>query len=85
LASSFRQLRQPSLAKVTQPRITQVLNLLHPAPDIQEETLCLPLVESARDPMTEKHLRRLCAEVSWNRQRQQWASLRKTTANQQKQ
>jgi hypothetical protein len=38
------------LAKVTQPRITQVMNLLHLAPDIQEELLFLPLVTQGRDP-----------------------------------
>ena len=72
------------LARVTQPRITQVMNLLHLAPDIQEELLFLPLVTQGRDPIHEKQLRRLCAEVRWNRQRQQWASLRKTAAKQQK-
>ncbi len=81
------------LAKVTQPRITQVMNLLHLAPDIQlhlapdiqEELLFLPRVTEGRDPIHEKQLRRICAEVSWNRQRQQWASLRKTAAKLQKQ
>jgi hypothetical protein len=73
------------LVKVTQPRITQVMNLLHLAPDIQEELLFLPLVTQGRDPINEKQLRRVCADVSWNRQRQKWASLRKTTAKQQKQ
>ena len=38
------------LAKVTQPRMTQIMNLLHLAPDIQEEILFLPLVASGRDP-----------------------------------
>jgi hypothetical protein len=51
------------LARVTQPRITQVLNLLHLAPDIQEELLFLPLVESGRDPIHEKQLRRVCEEA----------------------
>ena len=32
------------LAHVTQPRMTQIMNLLHLAPDIQEELLFLPLV-----------------------------------------
>jgi hypothetical protein len=42
------------LAKVTQPRITQVMNLLHLAPNIQEELLFLPLVTQGRDPINEK-------------------------------
>ena len=35
------------LAHVTQPRMTQIMNLLHLAPDIQEELLFLPLVTGA--------------------------------------
>jgi hypothetical protein len=65
------------LAKVTQPRITQVMNLLHLAPDIQEELLFLPLVTQGRDPINEKQLRRVCADISWNRQRAMWATIKK--------
>ena len=36
------------LAKVTQPRMTQIMNLLHLAPDIQEELLHLPRVTSGK-------------------------------------
>jgi hypothetical protein len=45
------------------------------APDIQEELLFLPLVTSGRDPIYAKQLRRICAEVSWRKQRQLWAKL----------
>jgi hypothetical protein len=65
------------LAKVTQPRITQVMNLLHLAPDIQEELLFPPLVTQGRDPINEKQLRRVCAKISWNRQRAMWATIKK--------
>src|SRR5262245_57665676 len=65
------------LAKVAQPRITQVLNLLHLALDTQEELLFLPLVTQGRDPINEKQLRRVCADVSWRLQREKWESLRK--------
>ena len=64
------------LAKVTQPRITQVMNLLHLAPDIQEELLFLPLVTQGRDPIYEKHLRRLCTEINRRKQRHVWAQLK---------
>ena len=64
------------LAKVTQPRITQVMNLLHLAPDIQEELLFLPLVTQGRDPIHEKQLRRLCAQVCWHQQRRLWLQLK---------
>lgn len=64
------------LAKVTQPRITQVLNLLYLAPDIQEELLFLPLVAEGRDPIHEKHLRRICRLSSFASQRRAWNRLK---------
>jgi hypothetical protein len=36
------------LAHVTQPRMTQIMNLNHLAPDIQEELLFLPPVSAGR-------------------------------------
>ena len=60
------------LAKVTQPRMTQILNLLHLAPDIQEELLHLPRVKIGKDPITERDLRPIAAEVDWGRQRELW-------------
>ncbi len=64
------------LAMVTQPRITQVMNLLHLAPDIQEELLFLPRVLSGRDPIHEKQLRRICAIINWVTQRGVWGRLK---------
>jgi hypothetical protein len=63
------------LAKITQPRMTQVMNLLHLAPDIQEELLFLPAAESGREPIHEKLLRPVAAEVDWQGQRIMWAKL----------
>jgi hypothetical protein len=70
------------LAKVTQPRITQVMNLLHLATDIQEELLFLPLVTQGRDPIHEKQLRRVCVDASWERQREKWEILWKRSVEQ---
>jgi hypothetical protein len=67
------------LANVTQPRITQVLNLLHLAPDIQEELLFLPLVTDGRDPINEKRLRRICGEPDFARQRQRFEIMKRST------
>lgn len=53
------------LSHVTQPRMTQIMNLLNLAPDIQEEILHLPLVTEGKDPIHEKMLRPICAEVDW--------------------
>jgi hypothetical protein len=63
------------LAHVTQPRMTQIMNLLHLAPDIQEELLFLPLVLEGNDPIHEKMLRPIAAEVGWARQRGMWCEL----------
>ena len=48
------------------------MNLLCLAPDIQEAILFLPPVESGRDPVTERELRVIVAEVEWGRQRGMW-------------
>lgn len=69
---------QSSLAQmvnVTQPRMTQILNLLHLAPDIQEAVLFLPRTLRGNDPIHEKMLRPLTAEVNWHRQRYMWRSI----------
>jgi hypothetical protein len=60
------------LCQVTQPRMTQIMNLLHLAPDIQEQILDLPTVPKGRDPITERDLRPIAAEPSWTRQRSAW-------------
>ena len=63
------------LAHVTQPRMTQILNLLHLAPSIQEEILHLPRVTEGKDPIHERMLRPIAAEVDWARQREMWVGL----------
>ena len=60
------------LGHVTRARITQIMNLLHLAPDIQEALLFLPAVETGRDPVTERELRAVVAEADWKRQRGVW-------------
>ncbi len=67
-----------ALARVTQPRMTQIMNLLHLAPDIQEEILFLPPVTEGRDPVTERELRELVTTAAWSRQRRQWAMLKRS-------
>jgi hypothetical protein len=60
------------VARVTPARLTQILNLLHLSPDIQEQILHLAAVRSGRDPVTEHELRILSAEISWDVQRRLW-------------
>jgi len=60
------------LLYVSQPRMTQIMNLLHLAPDIQEALLFLPPTKDGREPIHEKLLRPIAAEMDWGRQRGIW-------------
>jgi hypothetical protein len=64
------------LAHVTQPRMTQIMNLNHLTPDIQEQVLFLPRVTSGRESIHEKLLRPLAAKADWQAQRRLWAGVR---------
>jgi hypothetical protein len=64
------------LAHVTQPRMTQIMNLLHLAPDIQEALLFLPPVRGREESVSERDLRKVAAERCWMRQRSTWHSKR---------
>ncbi len=56
-------------------RLTQIMNLLWLAPDIQEEILFLPPTARGRDAITEKQLRPIAAIPNWRKQRQIWRDL----------
>ena len=58
------------LGHVSRARVSQIMNLLNLAPDIQEALLFLPKVERGRDPVTERELRVAVAEVDWQGQRE---------------
>ncbi len=64
------------LGHVTRARVTQIMNLLNLAPDIQEDILFLPPVESGRDPIRELQLRRITLIPDWRKQRWMWRELR---------
>ena len=55
------------LGHVTPARVTQIMNLLSLAPEIQEYLLWLP--SKCDCQMTERDLRQIAAEVRWDRQR----------------
>ena len=67
------------LGHVTRARVTQVMNLLHLAPDIQEAILLLPRVEIGRGALTERDLRPIAAISDWRKQRTSWERLRVNT------
>jgi hypothetical protein len=60
---------------ITQPRMTQIFNLLHLSPEIQETLLTLPKVQSGREPISERHLRHICATNCWSKQIALWKNL----------
>jgi hypothetical protein len=60
------------LGTVTRARMTQIMNMLLLAPDIQEEILFMPRTATGRDPISERGLRRVTAIVRWDRQRATW-------------
>ena len=64
------------LARVTQPRMTQIMNLLHLAPDIQDAILHLPPVEAGGDRVTERHVRPITRLRDWWTQRAVWDKLK---------
>lgn len=57
---------------VTRARVTQIMNLLNLAPDIQEALLFLSPIEAGRDPIKEWQVRPIAAEPNWERQRRMW-------------
>jgi hypothetical protein len=64
------------LGHVTRARITQVMNLLLLAPDIQEELLFLPRITSGRDKLALRKLQAIAGTVDWQVQRRLWAELK---------
>jgi hypothetical protein len=60
---------------LTRARVTQIMHLLHLAPDLQEAVLTLPPVFTGRDPIGEKAVRRIAREPLWARQRARWQQL----------
>jgi hypothetical protein len=64
------------LGHVSRARISQIVNLLALAPDIQEALLYLPAVERGRDPIYLRHLQPVAALLDWHQQRRLWHTLR---------
>lgn len=65
------------LLHVSQPRMTQIVNMLHLSPEIQEEILFLAEVEEGRDAVTERDLRGVVTCLHWDQQRKVWCHLTK--------
>jgi hypothetical protein len=63
------------LGYVSRARVTQIVNLLLLAPDIQEALLFLPRTERGRDPIHLRQLQRLARVLDWKEQRKLWQAL----------
>jgi len=63
------------LGHVSRARISQIMNLLHLAPDIQEQVLFLPPTRHGRDPIHLAQLQPIATTLDWSQQRHLWAAL----------
>ncbi len=65
-----------SLGQVSRSRLTQIMNLLNLAPDIQEQILFLTPETAEQCGICERSLRRLSGLLLWSKQRARWEALR---------
>jgi hypothetical protein len=63
------------LGRVSCARISQILNLLQLAPDIQEQLLFLTRQGRGRDPVYLARLQPVAATLDWRKQRRLWREL----------
>jgi hypothetical protein len=66
------------LGCLTRERMSQIMELVWLAPDIQQEILEFPPSGAARFPISEVSVRRIASRLSWDDQRVEWDKLKKT-------
>ena len=71
--ASYAQLAE--LGHVTRARLTQIMNLLVLAPDLQEQLLFLPRVERGQRSILLRQLQPIALTPDWCRQRRMWKDL----------
>jgi hypothetical protein len=64
-----------SVGHVTRARVSQIMNLVNLAPDIQEALLHLPRTEGGRDAVILADLQPIASVLDWRMQRRLWAPL----------
>jgi hypothetical protein len=64
------------LGHVSRARVSQIVQLLSLAPQIQEALLFLPQTLSGRDPIHLRQVLPIAAVLDWRRQRFLWKALR---------
>jgi hypothetical protein len=70
-----------TLGRVTRARVTQIMNLLNLAPDIQEQILFLSWEAADRCGICEQTIRRMSSLLLWSDQRARWAALTSKLCN----
>jgi hypothetical protein len=68
------------LGHVTRARITQIMNMLLLAPNIQEQLLFLPRIEKGHEFIHLRLLQPIAAFLDWNKQRSRWVALLSTSS-----
>jgi len=63
------------LGQVSRARITQIMNLLNLAPDIQEDILFMPPTAKVRQALPERRVRSVAAVPDWRKQRRLWRQI----------
>ena len=63
------------LGHVTRARVSQILNLLNLAPDIQEAILDLPRTLAGRDAVIVRQVLPIASTMEWAKQREMWVQL----------
>jgi len=75
MGSIENQSELAEIGHVTRARVTQIMNFLHLAPDIQEDILFLPRTQKGHDPIRESHIRPIAALIDWDIQRLKWREI----------
>src|SRR5262245_23014151 len=70
------QAQLAQLGRESRARLTQIMNLLNLAPDIQDELLGWRSLGPRRGRLSERSIRPIVAEVDWQKQRQIWLRLK---------
>jgi hypothetical protein len=63
------------LGHVSRARATQIMDLLHLAPDIQEQLINLRSSNGSVQNVCERHLRKMVRVTDWSEQRQFWKNI----------
>jgi len=64
------------LGCLTRERMSQIMELVWLAPDIQQEILEFPPSGAARFPISEVAVRKIASPLPWNEQRRAWQTLK---------